>query len=986
MESLTALAVAGNILQFIEFVGKLFINTNRIFSIEGASTNTAHLDQICRQLTAFSTRLHNGHSPLTLPNDLVESAIFCRKDCNRLLEITAKLKAKASKSKTSRCWSSFKLALAEVCQTSEIEALRLRISEHRSQMTAQLCIMSRFWEKFNDIRHKELLNTLQPLEILVQTLKNPSDPEVEGLDRLCLGLSTLSLDTRQYVAEAKVLKSLHYPEMPLRYDIISDAHKVTLNWAFRSQSDEGTSMRFGALNNWMTGTDGLFWISGKPGSGKSTLVKFLVDNPSTGNLLRKWSCGQQITMAAHYFTIHGTPIQRSLEGLLRSLVYSILRQEPKLISELLPERIQNQDQDTPWTLQELQLVVQRASEQQSRMRICFFIDGLDEYSGDHLEICETLLQLSRSPSVKLCVSSRPWNVFEDALGNKPHLKLYMQDLTRHDIHQYIVAVLHAHPRWSILADEAGSDKADALVGDIVSRASGVFLWVTLVTRLLREGLTNDDSIRDLKRRVDSFPSDLGPFFRLILSTVDPFYQDRMARSLLFALHAQEPLHIQMYMFHDREYDDEDYALAEPKRIVATTEDAEWRRTSQAARVFRRINGWCKGLLERNHDRIEFLHRTQTLKEKANNNNTNFSYTKRPEEGMPEVENPLVILGPFVNKVEKMLVYARRLEAMGGSSVFSAASLLDNMDSSIDRLPSEQHDGKTITMARMIYRYQILKAGLKEYLVTKLPNTSYFDRLSFSRLTDQSPLSVILEEPPTKDFFQWAAKAIMDSGHSPNDIVHPCDRTPWERFLMVTTSIFFRNDELPAFITALENDAFLILLGYGADPNGLVLIHAEKAQWDIPVWFKFLLYAAYLPSLSKHTTAYEATLDVMLKGAEPEVLFQSLQRPRRRTIPRFITDLTSGRTVLQTFAKSLSRLTPVERGKFAGARDWLVKMLPGDIKDEAFSLLDSLDLDSAGIGDLRREHGKAIATGCKRDLKVAGFVDDSFGDWKKSKRL
>ncbi|KAK4641640.1 hypothetical protein QC761_0076170 [Podospora bellae-mahoneyi] len=107
-------------------------------------------------------------------------------------------------------------------------------------------------------------------------------------------------------------------------------------------------------------------------------------------------------------------------------------------------------------------------------------------------------------------------------------------------------MLRSYPRWDSLVSETGNDQADSLVQQIIDRSSGVFLWVTLVTWLLREGLTNDDK-----------------------------------------------------------YEEEDYALGEPERMIATLQQ----RTSQAASVFRRVNGWCKGLLERNHDEIEFLHRT-----------------------------------------------------------------------------------------------------------------------------------------------------------------------------------------------------------------------------------------------------------------------------------------------------------------------------------------------------------------------------------------
>lgn len=52
----------------------------------------------------------------------------------------------------------------------------------------------------------------------------------------------------------------------------------------------------------------------------------------------------------------------------------------------------------------------------STAKFYFFIDGVDDCSGDHSEMVHLLKDFSKLPNVKLCVASRPWNVFEDASG------------------------------------------------------------------------------------------------------------------------------------------------------------------------------------------------------------------------------------------------------------------------------------------------------------------------------------------------------------------------------------------------------------------------------------------------------------------------------------------------------------------------------------------------------------------------------------------
>lgn len=88
-------------------------------------------------------------------------------------------------------------------------------------------------------------------------------------------LSTLSLDTHKYAREAQssaILASLNYSKRPLRQYKIQAAQRKTFEWSLK---DLTRSMkRSGSLRRFLSGDDGLFWVSGKPGSGKPTLIRF----------------------------------------------------------------------------------------------------------------------------------------------------------------------------------------------------------------------------------------------------------------------------------------------------------------------------------------------------------------------------------------------------------------------------------------------------------------------------------------------------------------------------------------------------------------------------------------------------------------------------------------------------------------------------------------------------------------------------------------
>lgn len=81
--------------------------------------------------------------------------------------------------------------------------------------------------------------------------------------------------------------------------------------------------------------DGLYWIEGKAGSGKSTLMRYIFDNKQTRLLLRKWSCEDEPLLVSFFFWRSGKiEDQASHEGLQRSLLYDILDKKKHPIKDV----------------------------------------------------------------------------------------------------------------------------------------------------------------------------------------------------------------------------------------------------------------------------------------------------------------------------------------------------------------------------------------------------------------------------------------------------------------------------------------------------------------------------------------------------------------------------------------------------------------------------------------------------------------------------
>lgn len=409
-----------------------------------------------------------------------------------------------------------------------------------------------------------------------------------------------------------VLESLSFPEMPIRYSEIPETYEDTYAWIF--------DMKQTPFATWLENTDGIFWINGKAGSGKSTLMKFLSDHDRTAKALQTWSGNDRLILASHFFWITGTPMQKSQQGLLQSLLFHIFRQYPELVQAACPDRwgadeLRSQ-YPRPWSRRELRQAVHATlTQHQLPARFCFFIDGLDEYVDDQYSLVhDEIDEWSRIPGVKICISSRPWNVFESAFGVTKDRSLVLQDFNKTDMDMFVKGKLEQDQRFLRLIARDGSAQSFAL--EVRDRAQGVFLWVHLIVGSLLRGLTEEDDVKMLQQRLDALPNTLEEYFEHMIENVEDVYRVHTARSLLLAHEATEPLPALAYWYLRTDTEDPNYAFDAKIEPMSRIDLNEKRQD-----VRKWINSWCKDLMEvvkyptsntwepLRHYRVDFLHRT-----------------------------------------------------------------------------------------------------------------------------------------------------------------------------------------------------------------------------------------------------------------------------------------------------------------------------------------------------------------------------------------
>lgn len=230
-----------------------------------------------------------------------------------------------------------------------------------------------------------------------------------------------------------------------------------------------------------------------------------------------------------------------------------------------------------------------------QVRLCFFVDGLDECDGDsqyeyHDSIAQLLKDISGYPYVKVYLSSRFWLVFEQTFNGLPSLRL--QDLTSDDIREFVKDKFNSSEKMQqlIATDPKSSEE---FLTEITTKSDGVFLWVDLVVRSLLRGLQNDDDLLQLFRRLRELPFTLEKLFQHMLDRIDPTYMSEACRILLiyqsFSRHASRVTPLDLDIATTAKYQDAlvtNIIPMEPEEIAF-----RFNRTST------RLKTHCLGLLE-----------------------------------------------------------------------------------------------------------------------------------------------------------------------------------------------------------------------------------------------------------------------------------------------------------------------------------------------------------------------------------------------------
>ncbi|EWG35916.1 hypothetical protein FVEG_00104 [Fusarium verticillioides 7600] len=669
LDPVTAIGLASSIVAFVDFSAKLVKGSIEIYQAsDGTLTENRSSQAVAVAMERYAARLVIRQPSQTgkEEKELVHLATKCHAVCIEILGLLGRIRPKDLSSKRQSLWAALKNKFHE----GEREELEKQLDTYRRQLELHMSFetMISVDTLSQYVRHNT--ESLNPLKATISELSAIGIDTQESVRQL-LDIQR----TAVYVnINNQILESLEHDDMDKRHEMIEEAHEKTFQWIFdvdgaardgkagshfpaehdwdsvdtldsddsdgsADSSHERQKSRRRKLKResdmertkdeiqmrqksrekfltWLSVGTGIFHISGKMGCGKSTLMKFLSHHPETQTRLNEWANGNQLVFASFFFWRPGSDDQKSLQGLYRSLLHSVLKHHHDLIPYIFP-RAWNEARESSLPPQKT-IKLSRDDISQAfgllvssenicaNHRFCFFVDGLDEYQArtqdDHMDLVKRLHSWTTTfPSnVKLCVSSREENLFMNSFSEAQRLRLHT--LTQYDIKAYIL---------ERLSSTENSRAMQAVAKYIVKKASGVFFWVALVVRNIRMQWHLELEPAELLEIVRGFPSELDDLYKHILKELDEFSRKMAFQTLAmvpFVTTSDSHIYLDSLAYSFLNDYNRNESFAREDRFKANLSKEKQEKKKEVARA--RLSGWCRGLVEfDSRGNIGYAHRS-----------------------------------------------------------------------------------------------------------------------------------------------------------------------------------------------------------------------------------------------------------------------------------------------------------------------------------------------------------------------------------------
>ncbi|KAL7805230.1 hypothetical protein V8C44DRAFT_352281 [Trichoderma aethiopicum] len=323
------------------------------------------------------------------------------------------------------------------------------------------------------------------------------------------------------IRRKELLNSLRFDQIGSRQSNIETAHEETCSW-FLEHLTYLTWLNAGGSST----SHGILWLAGKPGAGKSTIMKFLYTH------LRQAQDDSTSAILSFFFHARGELLEKSTTGMYRSLLLQLLETFPDLQSVFDDFSLVPKDNHACPPMNVIRKLFHNAVLLLNTRTLTCIIDALDESDEqqvrDMVNYFEDLGReaIKHNIQLRICFSSRhyPYISIQDAL------RLTLEDQKGHgqDMERYVKSRLKGSP------DLFGDVQAQVL-----QKAAGVFMWVVLVVSILNAEFDRG-RIFAVRKRLQELPVGLSDLFKNILRRDNENMQELLL-CLQWILYAKRPL-------------------------------------------------------------------------------------------------------------------------------------------------------------------------------------------------------------------------------------------------------------------------------------------------------------------------------------------------------------------------------------------------------------------------------------------------------------
>ncbi|TKX18885.1 NACHT domain-containing protein 8 [Elsinoe australis] len=320
------------------------------------------------------------------------------------------------------------------------------------------------------------------------------------------------------------MSDIYFPEYDSRRHYVAPRESKTCDWLLQiSKFQDWRKVSQTSIQH------DFLWIRGKPGAGKSTLMKFAWNVIATDV--------QPRNVLAFFFHARGQELQHNLEGMYRSLLHQLFskRQDTQKAIDAMPEKLSSKPDER---IEDLRTLFRDAFSHVGNEPLYCFVDALDECDDELAQEIVDLLGVQlkdiardRKSVLRICLSSRHYPTVKARGGRSIILENYSGH--REDMAQYIDSKLD-------LEDPTYRDQVRT---KMLEKARGIFLWIVVVVQVINRDDEKGD-LHSILKRIDDTPDDIKSLLDRIVPDVAPNESgegDSFWLCMSWIAHARRPL-------------------------------------------------------------------------------------------------------------------------------------------------------------------------------------------------------------------------------------------------------------------------------------------------------------------------------------------------------------------------------------------------------------------------------------------------------------